>query len=229
MVHRPQAGHRVVQPGRRRTQGIAGEGHGGRLVVGDPVLRSVAQTTGHDGGVFGKSEGGVAGRPAAAVLQGLRQVKVVQGNEGLDAVGEEGVHQAVVEVQAFPVHLPGALGQHPGPGDREAIGLQADLGHQVHVLGPAVIVVGSHVAGLAAPNPAGTVHEGIPHRRTAAVLVPSALNLIGGGGGAPEEARREMKSVVHGLALSHGVAGRRRTHGHCSTTGQGCKGAERRA
>ena len=56
---------------------------------------------------------------------------------------------AAVEAHARRVERPGAVGLHPRPRDREAVGLQAERRHQVEVLAPAVVVVAGDVAGVA--------------------------------------------------------------------------------
>src|SRR5690606_14593988 len=99
--------------------------------------------------------GGVPGGPAADVLQRLRQVPVVERHVRRDAGGEQGIHEPVVEVQAFGVHRAGAVGDDPGPGYGEPVGPQPDLPHQLHVVGVAVVVVTGDVAGLAAVHLAG--------------------------------------------------------------------------
>ena len=53
--------------------------------IPDPV----AEAARHDRGVLGEAVGGVPLRPAARVLQLLRQVPVVEGEHGVDAVLEQ--------------------------------------------------------------------------------------------------------------------------------------------
>ena len=67
-----------------------------------------------DLGVLREGVDGLAGRPAAAILERLRQVPVVQRDERLDAVREQLVDEAVVEVEAGLVHAAAAAGRIRG-------------------------------------------------------------------------------------------------------------------
>ncbi len=78
---------------------VADLDEGAELVDGEDVLDAVGQARGDVTGVVGEGFGGLAPLPAAeAVLQGLRQVPVVERGEGLYAVLEQLVDEAVVEV-----------------------------------------------------------------------------------------------------------------------------------
>jgi len=90
--------------------------------------------------------------------------------------------------------LTAALGLDPRPGDREPVGGDAELGHQRDVLLEPVVVVARHVARVAASDLAGGPAERVPDRGTAAVFVDGPLDLVGGGGGAPEEPLGERRS-----------------------------------
>ena len=98
-----------------------------RLVVRDPVPDPVAEPRDDDLGVFRERLDGLARRPAALVLERLREVPVVQRHERLDAVREQVVDEPVVEVEARLVHAPAALGQDARPRDREAERAEAEL------------------------------------------------------------------------------------------------------
>ena len=172
------------------------------LVVGDPVLHAVAQAADHGLHVIAEGLRRLARRPAARLLQPLRKVPVEQRGVGDDARVEQGVHQAAVEVEALRVHGAASLGQDPRPGDGEAIGLEAELLHEGDVVAPEVIVIAGHVADGAVPDPAGRPAEPVPDGFAASVPVGRALDLISGGGGAPDEpvrkavARRLIKFVA---------------------------------
>jgi hypothetical protein len=103
-------------------------------------------------GVLGEALGGGPARPAAAVLEGLRQVPVVEGGGRRDAGAEQLVDEPVVERQPRLVHrseLPrGDLRGDPRPGDGEAVGPDAELPHDRDVLAVAVVVVVGDVAGV---------------------------------------------------------------------------------
>ena len=90
---------RSVQAGRHPAFQVADPGRAERLVEGRPVLDPVAEALGDDGGVRGEVLGGVARRPAAPVLERLRQVPVVERDERGDAGLQQAVDQPVVEVE----------------------------------------------------------------------------------------------------------------------------------
>ena len=138
-------------------------------------------------GVVREGLGGGATGPAAFVLESLGEIPVKEGAEGLDVGGEQGVDEAFVEVDAFGVRRAGALRENARPCDGEAEAFGAEALHQLDVLLVAVVEVVGDVAGLALEGFAGGVGEGIPDGGAAAVLVDSAFDLIGGGGGAPDE------------------------------------------
>ena len=108
-----------------------------------------------------------------------------------DAVGQKFVQKAVVEVEAFGVRRTGSFGKYPRPRDRKTIGLDAQLLYQANIfLVPVIVIVGAvRVAVIA--NLARRVGERIPDRASPAVFIDGALDLIGGGGGAPDKASGE--------------------------------------
>ena len=170
----------VAQPGRVVAVAVAvGRDHL-RLVQGDPPGDPVAERLGGQSGVFGEPFGRIAVRPASLVLQFLRQVPVVEGGRGRDAVPGELVEQRAVVVQAPLVDGAPAAGLDPRPGDGEAVGAQAEGGEQRHVLAVAVIGVAGDVAGVAAADLAWRVAEGVPHRGAPAVGGRRSLDLVGG-------------------------------------------------
>ena len=63
-------------------------------------------------------------RPAAAILERLRQVPVVERHARLDAASQQLVDQPIVEVEAALVDRALGLGQDAGPRDREAVGVE---------------------------------------------------------------------------------------------------------
>jgi hypothetical protein len=85
------------------------------------------------------------------------------------------------------------------PGDREALALLIEAPGERDVLRVEVVLVAGDVAGDAAADLAGGVGEAVPDGFALAVLVPCALVLVGGCGGAPEEAFRETGSFDEGV------------------------------
>src|SRR5947208_1184016 len=92
------------------------------------------------------------------------------------------------------------VGLDAAPLERETVGVEAQVGEQTDILGPAVPVV----AGVAARLLAGRGRIMLPHPP---VVVPvAALDLVGGGGGAPHEALGEAAGG-HAREASGGRAG----------------------
>ena len=190
---------------------VAERGEGADLVGGHEVLDLGLQLARDEAGVVAEGRGGVAAFPAASVLQRLRQVPVVEGGVGFNAVLEEGVGEPAVEVDAGLVGPAGAGGEDAAPGDGEAAGLEAELLHELHVVAVAVEEVIGDVAGVAVGGFAGDVGEGVPDRGAAAAFADGAFHLVGGGGGAPQEALGE--ATVGGVGGQSGGLGCRRRQG----------------
>jgi hypothetical protein len=97
---------------------------------------------------------------------------------GHDVACEQRLDQPVVERDALGVDLAAALGHHPRPRDREAVRLQAEVGHHRHVVLDAVVVVARDVAGVTLGDLALGVRERVPHAPAAAALAGAALDLV---------------------------------------------------
>jgi len=106
---------------------------------------------------------------------------------GRDVVLQERVDQPTVEIDAFLVHRPASVRHDPRPSDAEAIVLDAEVGHQLHIVLIAVIVIAGDVARVAAVGAARGVAEGVPDARLAAVFRRGAFDLVGRGGRSPPE------------------------------------------
>ena len=94
---------------------VAQHGHHPGLVVRGQRRQAVTQAAVHAQHIVDEAVHRVARGPAAAVLQGLRQVPVVQGQVRLQAAREHAVDQAVVEGQALLVPGPLAERLHARP------------------------------------------------------------------------------------------------------------------
>jgi len=197
-----------------RPQQVAQEGDHPGLVVRDPVPDAIAEAPRHYVHIVGEALGGIPRSPAPDVLQRLWQIPVVQGRIRSDAVGEQFVHQGIVEIEPPSVHRPTALGQHAGPTDREAIGAHAQFGHEGHVLAVQVVVVVGHVAVLAADDLARPAAERVPD--AVAAFLAATLDLERTGGGAPHEAiRKAIRDHARSLLAPKPVCGECRGAGRC--------------
>ena len=204
VVGGPHGGGRVLHPGGVDAGGVAEEGRAPGLVQGRPVGHPVAQRPVDGGRVVGEAAGGLAAGPAAPVLERLGQVPVVQGDPGLDAMLQEAVGQPPVEVEALGVDRPPPLGLDPGPGDREPVGAQPEVGHEGRVLPVPVVVVGRHLAGVPPGDPPRHPGEGVPDRGPPPPLGRRPLDLVRGGRRPPHEPGREPPLAGHAAASSLG-------------------------
>ncbi len=201
-----QRGRRVGTAGRVHAGPVAQEGAAPGLVERHPLFHAVAECLAHHLGVLREAVRGVPRRPAARVLQLLRQVPVVEGDGRLDALLQQLVDQPPVEVETALDGRAAAGRLHPRPGDGEAVGVQVQVRHQRHVVAVAVIVVDSDVTGVAVGRPARCVAEGVPDGRGTSVLPHRPLDLVRGGGGAPEEGGRKGHRGRGRCGVRHGSA-----------------------
>lgn len=179
--------------GRVGAEGVPQQGVFGRLVDGDPLRHAVTETPGHHGHVLGEPGRRVPLQP----VEPDRQVPVEEGGDRADTGRAELVDEPVVEVEA-------AWRVHPRPRDREAVGVHAQAGQERHVLGVAVVVVAGHRRRGAVLHPSRRGGEGVPDRGFA--LVRRALDLMRGGGHAPQEVCRKPGHRVRRVAriVRHG-------------------------
>jgi hypothetical protein len=124
----------------------------------------------------GEPFGAIAVLPSAMVLQGMRQVPVVEGGNRRDAPGEQPVDKPVIEVEAPPVDGPAAFRQHAGLRDRETVGADPEALYQVKIRFPPVeMVAGDRAPELPSaivPGRAQNVSQ-IDRPRPSAVAAPS--------------------------------------------------------
>ena len=191
MVRDAERRRPVADARRLAADGVSEDRHHPRLVVRDPALDDVAELGRHVRRVVGEAQRGVTHRPAAGLLAGLREVPVVERRDGLDAALQAALDQPPIPRHAARVQRPAPVRLHPRPGDREAIGLDPQRCHQVEIGRPAVVVIAGHVAGVAVDHGARLVAEAVPDRLAAPVLAHGAFDLVGRGGRAEAEPRRE--------------------------------------
>jgi hypothetical protein len=158
-----------------------------------------------------KRSTGVAALPAAPGRQPARGGEVVEGDDGVDAPLPQPGALAPVVLEGGPGEL--ALGRlDPAPLDREAVVVQAQVGHQVGVLLPAV----PRVAGVARRLGAARARRVL--ELPPVVVGVAALDLVGRRGRPPGEAlgkarpapcRRPLSSAMVSPLLTS-VTGRSR-------------------
>ena len=191
MMRDAQGRRPVLYPRRMHAAGMSGERHDLGLVQRHPVLDPIAEPRRDDARILAKPLWGVGIGPAVAALQGLGQIPVVERDERANTSLQQRIHESLVEVQATLVDRARPIGDHPRPADGAAVGVEAKRADQRDVLAPAVIVIAGDVAGLAGRDRPGHPRERVPDRRSFAIRVMTALDLIRGGRGAKEEVRWE--------------------------------------
>ena len=139
-----------------------------------------------------------------------------EGHERLDIVGTQAVENAVVEGEAGLIGLSVvAVGEDTAPRDGHAEHIEAHLGEQRDVLLVVMVEIDTVMIGVEAVGVdvdcnltrllVAAAQEMVVDGRTAAVHVPSALKLVGGGGATPIETLGEL-DVCHEHLLC--IAGR---------------------
>ncbi len=157
------------------------------LIRGHNVLHAILQLARNETGIVGKELRRVAIFPTAAVLQGLRQIPVVQRREGLHAMRQQRVHEPAIEVDTRLIGRTGTGGKDAAPGNRKAAALQPQVLHQLHVLRITVEEVVRYVACVAVRRLTRGVRESVPDGGSASALAHRPFHLVGGRGGAPQK------------------------------------------
>src|ERR1700677_2360265 len=182
-----RSGITVAQPRVMFAVAIAVGRHDLRRVERDPAGDPAAERLGRERGVLSESLRGAAYRPAALVLEFLRQVPVGERDGGRYPVLAQLVEQRAVVVQALLVCGAAAARLHPRPGDREPVGPEPERSHQRDVLAVTVVGIARDIAGVTAANLAWRVAEGVPHRRSLTVEVRCPFDLVRGTRCSPDE------------------------------------------
>ena len=162
-----------------------------RLIEGKIVPHPPLKVCGNRGGVPGEGFCRINIQPAALVLQGLRQIPMVERDIRLDPCRKQRIDQPVIPGKARRVDCPHALREDARPGNREPVRLQVHLLQQCNILCPAVVAVAGDVPGITVPGFSWRMAEGIPDGQSPAILLHCALDLIGCGCRAPDEIFRK--------------------------------------
>mmetsp|Transcript_50915 Transcript_50915/g.108779 ORF Transcript_50915/g.108779 Transcript_50915/m.108779 type:complete len:207 (+) Transcript_50915:924-1544(+) len=113
-----------------------------RLIQCQPPLHSISKERETARGIFLKVLDDAPIQPSAVlVLQTLRQIPMVQGDERLTSRGEESVNQRVVEGSAFRIYRTPTVWEQARPRYRETIGWHSELPYQLHVFRVTVVVI----------------------------------------------------------------------------------------
>src|SRR5215210_3280404 len=96
-----EGGGTVLAPRRVDAQAVTHPGGDPGLVQGDPKPYLVRERLVDDAGVLGEAFARLPVRPAAPILQRLRQVPVVEGEHRFDGAPSEAFDQPSVEIEAL--------------------------------------------------------------------------------------------------------------------------------
>ena len=162
-----------------------------RLIEGKIVPHPPLKVCGHRGGIPGEGFCRIGIQPAALVLQGLRQIPVVERDIRLDPCRKQRIDQPVIPGKPCRIDGPRALREDARPGNRESVCFQVHLFQQCNILCPAVVAVAGDVPGISVSGFARCIAEGIPDGQSPAILLHCALDLIGCGCRAPDEIFRK--------------------------------------
>ena len=157
----------------------------------NPVLNPAGQGPYHGVGIGRERVDRRAGRPAATVLEGLREIPVEERYPGRDPVLGHRVDQAPVKIEPGLVERAVAAGEDPGPRDRKPVVPDAQRAHQGEILPEPVVVVAGDVERVAVQHLAGNARKTVPYRLALAVTEGRALDLRRRRRGAPNEVAGE--------------------------------------
>ncbi len=151
-----------------------------RLVDGDGVCHPIAEALGDLGAIAREQVGPLVGDDVAHRREPVRAGEVVEGDHGRESQLDAPIDDGLVVVECVVVEHNG-LGFDPSPLDAEPIGVAAQAGDQIDVLGPQLVGVAGEPRGL--PE----------HRRLLLLeepdvgVVVAALHLMAGRGDTPPE------------------------------------------
>ena len=189
VVHGEVADVLVLQARRVDADGVAQHGDDVGLVEGAGPSDEVAEMGDGALDVAGEALGRVGSLPAAAVGEPARRREVVEGDHRGDAALVTGRAHAPVVVEGGRGELPFG-GLDPAPLQREAVGAEAEVGHEVDVLGPAM----ERVTGVAAR--CDTSRVGVVLPVPPVVVDVAAFDLVRGRGRSPQEPVGEREGLL---------------------------------
>jgi len=190
----PDGGPQVPRPGRPLAFEEPLVGDDGRLVDGDPIVGELSELRHHAVRVAREAFGRFWRAPAAGVGDPGRIGEVVQRHERPHAARPERLQDLRVVVDGVGGELAGGR-LDPTPLQREAMGVLMQSPEQVEIVDEAAVVIAGRVGPIAVTDMAGNVLPGPP-----VVAMVAALDLVGGGRGAPEEVGGKSRQVHAGPA-----------------------------
>ena len=170
MVSGRHAGGAVLAPGGVFARHVAVVRRDERLIDRHPRRDPVAEPFDDDPGVLGERLGGRPHRPAATVLERLGKIPVVQRRQRRDSRLRGARRRGGRRSRGHDGSpSPTPVGSDTRPGDREAVGVEADLAHHLDVVAPTVVVVARHRTARAVGDLARRGAEAVPDALAAPV------------------------------------------------------------
>jgi len=166
--------------------------------VRHPVLDPVPQPPGDRFCIPDKRVHRGTVRPAAALLQLLGKVPVIERRKRTYPPRKKRVHQAFVEIESLRVEGAVPFGIDPRPGNGEPIDLEAEILHEVEVGTVAVVMIARHAAVIAVcglPRGAG---KPIPDGLAFPVFVLRPFDLICSSRRPPDEPVGKTEKIAVG-------------------------------
>src|SRR3954447_15886207 len=140
-----------------------------RLIQRGPDFDPIIELAIHKRGVFGEPTWRIRVRPAAAVLDRLRQVPVVQRCRWLNAMLQQRVDKPVVKIDAGAINLASSTGQHARPANAKPVSLQPKLAHESYVIDEPAVVIARSVAMLVLVYTSWRMRETMPDAFASAI------------------------------------------------------------
>jgi hypothetical protein len=188
----------IAVPGSERAVQIPAVGHDPRFVERRPHWNTIAECAEHDASVVGEPVGDIAVEPAAAIVQCLGQIPMIERGVRRYAGLEQTVHELAIEVEAALIHGAGARWQDATPRDAEPVGIEPQFAHQRDVATPSTVVIAGHVARVTVRREARRSGESVPDARSGPVRQRRTLDLVRRRRGAPEKRVGKDGGVRHG-------------------------------
>src|SRR6266571_5562133 len=139
----------IAHAGSMDTISIAEIGRTPGFVLSEPPVNAISQATRHYLGIICECISCISNEPSTTILQGHRQIPMIERSKGTNASSEQGIDQAVVKIQASFIDSTGALWQDARPGERETIGVQIEFSHERNIFFQMVIMIRRNLTCLA--------------------------------------------------------------------------------
>ena len=112
---------------------------------------------------------------------------MIERREGSNAGFKQGIHKGLVEIESGLIGLAAAVWKNAWPGDGETISAQAEIFHDLDVLGPAMVVVAGYIGIAAVLDFSRESRKAVPYGFTPPSFKSATFDLLSRSGNAPEK------------------------------------------